>query len=126
MRRSLPLILAPLAVLAVSAVGCGGDDAASPDGGQGNEDAVAVVAEDIGFAEDAYESPAGTIAFEYRNEGALLHTLVIEGVDDFALEVAASGDEDAGTVDLEAGTYTLFCDVAGHRDAGMEATLEVR
>jgi plastocyanin len=127
MRRWLSLILGPVAVLAVLLVGCGGDDdTSSPDGGEGSEDAVTVVAEDIGFAEDAYESGAGTVAFEYRNEGALLHTLVIEGIDDFELEVPGSGDEDAGTVELEAGSYTLFCDVAGHREAGMEATLEVR
>ncbi len=127
MPRSLSLILGPAVVLALVLVGCGGDDDASaPDGGQGNEEAVTVVAEDIGFAEDTYESAAGTVAVEYRNEGALLHTLVIEGIDDFTLEVPGNADVDEGSVELEAGTYTLFCDVAGHRDAGMEATLEVR
>lgn len=96
----------------------GGDDGATAE-------VVEVVAEDIKFPDDSYEAAAGTVSFRYVNEGAIPHTLVIEDVDGFKLEVAAAGDEDEGTADLEAGSYVLFCDVPGHRDAGMEATLEV-
>jgi plastocyanin len=127
MRRQLQGILGLMAVSAALLVGCAGDDdASSPDGGQEAEGTVAVVAEDIGFDEDVYEAGAGTVAVEYRNDGALAHTLVIDGVDDFKLDVPGSGDQDEGSVELDAGTYTLFCDVPGHREAGMEATLEVR
>jgi plastocyanin len=127
MRRTLQWILGLSAALTVVLVGCAGDDdATSPDDGQGTEAAVAVVAEDIGFDEEVYEAAAGTVAVEYRNEGALAHTLVIEGVDDFGLEVPGNADHDEGSVELDAGTYTLYCDVTGHREAGMEATLEVR
>jgi uncharacterized cupredoxin-like copper-binding protein len=88
-------------------------------------DVVEVVAEDISFPDDSFTAAAGTVSFTYVNEGAIPHTLVIEDVDGFKLEVAAAGDEDEGTAELEVGTYVLFCDVPGHRDAGMEATLEV-
>jgi uncharacterized cupredoxin-like copper-binding protein len=54
-----------------------------------------------------------------------VHTLAIEGVKGFKLEVPRPGDIDTGSVRLEPGSYTLFCDVPGHRQAGMEAPLTV-
>jgi uncharacterized cupredoxin-like copper-binding protein len=51
---------------------------------------------------------------------------LIEGVDGFKLDVAGKGDVDEGSVRLAPGTYTMYCDVAGHRQAGMHATIEVQ
>jgi uncharacterized cupredoxin-like copper-binding protein len=34
-------------------------------------------------------------------------------------------DDDEGEIDLAAGEYVFYCDVPGHRDAGMEGTLTV-
>lgn len=79
----------------------------------------------LGFDPASPTTAAGDVTFTYVNDTALMHTLVIEGVDGFRLEVAAQGDEDEGTATLEPGTYTIFCDVPGHRDAGMEAELVV-
>lgn len=126
MRKSIAIgtVLATLVLF-----GCGGDDgdttAPAVTGGTDAE-SLEVVAEDIKFPEDTYEVTAGTVNVTYRNEGAIHHTLVIDGVDDFKLEVSGKGDEDAGSVELAAGSYTIYCDVAGHRQAGMEAKLEVR
>jgi len=97
--------------------------AAAASGGAGGS--VDVIAKDIEFDKTEYSTSGGTVEVSYVNEGSITHTLLIEDVDGFKLEVAAKGDEDEGTVDLEAGTYTLYCDVPGHREAGMEATLEV-
>jgi plastocyanin len=120
-RVAVAVAVVSLAVLA----GCGGDDDSDPTSGGASGDAVDVVAQDIKFPADTYEATAGTVDMAYRNEGSITHTLVIDGVDGFKLEVAGNGDTDGGTVELDAGTYTLYCDVAGHREAGMEATLEV-
>ena len=112
---------------AIVLAGCGGDDdAGTPAAGgvQAADGTLEVVAEDIDFGADTYEATAGALSVRYRNDGSIKHTLVIEEVDGFKLEVDGNGDEDQGTVDLAAGTYTLYCDVAGHRAAGMEATLE--
>jgi plastocyanin len=108
--------------------GCGGDEApqsSSDDGPATPSGAVDVVAEDIGFSDDSYAAPAGEVDVSYRNAGNIAHSLVIEDVQDFRLEVNANGDEDRAAVELDAGTYTLFCDIPGHREGGMEAVLEV-
>lgn len=52
-------------------------------------------------------------------------TLIIEDVDDFKLTVNSNGDVNPGSVDLEPGTYDMYCNVPGHRQAGTEATLEI-
>ena len=123
-RRLAALSITVLAVLAVAACG-GDDDDAAVDGAPGTADEVAVVAEDIAFDAKVYEANAGEMTITYENDGATEHTLVIDGVDGFKLVVPGAGDVDESTVELEAGDYTIYCDVAGHRDAGMEATLEV-
>lgn len=124
MRRNL-VTGAVLATIVLA--GCGGDDpggsAAAGTGGGGA--AVDVWAEDIRFGEERYAASAGAVEVRLHNDGSIVHTLVVEDVDGFKLEVAGHGDDDRGTVDLEAGDYTIYCDVAGHREAGMEATLEV-
>jgi len=122
----IPALVAAAGALALLA-GCGDDDAASGvEDGTRSDGTVVVVAEDVGFGADAYEAEAGTVSFEYVNEGAIPHTLVVEGVDDFKLSVGSRGDADEGDVELEAGSYQLICDVPGHEQAGMVAVLEVR
>ena len=119
MRRPL-LTLAGLAVLGGVLAGCGGDDGAS---GCTPGPQLTVVAEDsLKFGADAYEVDAGCVEVTYENAGSIAHTLLIKGVKGFKLSV---GTTDVGTVQLEPGTYTLFCDVAGHEAAGMVADLTV-
>lgn len=89
-------------------------------------DAVDVVAQDIKFTKTSYEATAGAITITYRNDGAIEHSLLIDGVSGFQLDVKAHGDTDTGTVTLKPGTYTLYCGMPGHRAAGMHATLTVR
>ena len=36
-----------------------------------------------------------------------------------------NGETSTGSISLEPGRYILYCDVAGHRDSGMEAQLLV-
>lgn len=121
-------LVALLALVPVAA--CGDDDGASPDttaasGSSAEGQTITVPALDsLEFGDDQYTATAGEITFVYENEGSLPHTLLIDGVseDDFFLEV---GDTDEGSVELEAGEYVLYCDVPGHRSAGMEADLVV-
>jgi plastocyanin len=123
-----------VAGLCLLTAACGDDNGSGGDGGAGSAEArdadLLVLARDIDFDRDSYTLAAGTSTIAYVQEGAMVHTLVIEGpdgedVEGFKLEVTADGEVETGEVTLEPGTYTLYCDIAGHRQAGMEAELVV-
>ena len=119
-----------LAVAVLAIVGCGDGDVAEGSGSSPAPEAdLTVEAHDIGFDRDDYRLAPGEQRVAYLQKGDTRHTLVVETadgatVDGFELAVDGSSS-DVGTVDLEAGHYTIYCDVAGHRDAGMEADLVV-
>lgn len=126
MRNRLPALVLASVLAGGILAGCGGDDGEATDSSSGSEGGsqLDVIAEDIKFPKDTYSADAGTIDVKYENEGSIVHTLLVDDVDGFKLEVKTNGDVDEGSVDLETGTYTIYCDVPGHR-ATMEATLEV-
>jgi plastocyanin len=95
-------------------------------GAEGGEAGPAVwVAIDIAYAEAPEELPAGSNEVELDNQGAIEHNVVIEELDDLKILDAPGGGTDSGSVELEAGEYTYYCDVPGHREAGMEGSLTV-
>jgi plastocyanin len=125
-------LIGALVITAATPAACGGDDdgggggeglsTGSGDGGGGGP--VTVVAQDsLRFDRDDYAASAGEVTIDYENGGNLTHTLLIDGVDDFKLSVAANGDTDEGTAELAPGDYRIYCDVPGHES--MEATLTV-
>jgi plastocyanin len=123
-------MIGALAVASVVVAACGGDDGDGGSGGDGlaarSGDAGEVTVEALDtlrFDRDSYTADAGEVTITYENGGSLVHTLLIDGVDDYKLQVSANGDTDRGTVDLEPGGYRIYCDVPGH--SSMEATLTV-
>lgn len=120
------LHLGVIAIVGMVSTGCGGDgESSAPAPGADAPADVHVVAEDISFGQGAYDVTAGRVEILLDNNGSIRHTLGVEGIDDFKLAVTSRGDTDRGTVDLEPGEYTIFCDVPGHRQAGMESTFTV-
>lgn len=117
------------AALALGAcVGADGDEATERGrvtDGAGASTPLRVEAHEFSLSPEDLRAAPGSVAIEYANKGAVVHTLVIEGVKGFRLEVPQPGDVDTGSARLEPGSYTLFCDVPGHRQAGMEAPLTV-
>lgn len=115
--------------LALLGTACGGESSSTDSASAATRPAagepLSVVAEDIDFPYDEYRVDAGEVDVVYENQGSIVHTLVIRGVDDFKLTVRSKGDVDEGSVELEAGEYELYCDIPGHERAGMEATLVV-
>lgn len=128
MRTPLHRVLCVAAIAALPLAACGGDD---DEGGDDAEapagDAIAITASDsLRFDPDAIEAPAGAIHLALENGGSIQHTLVIEDHEgDLKLNAPSSGATDDGTITLEEGEYTYYCDVPGHRGGGMEGTLTV-
>jgi uncharacterized cupredoxin-like copper-binding protein len=87
--------------------------------------ALSIEAHEFSLSPSDLHAAAGTVAIQYKNAGTIQHTLVIDGVAGFKLDVPKAGDVDTATVKLEPGTYTLYCDIPGHRGAGMEDHLTV-
>jgi plastocyanin len=116
----LPLVVA--AAVAVATLAACGDDGDAAPACEPNASLTVGANDSLEFDAESYEVEAGCVDVTYRNDGNIAHTLVIDDVDDFKLEV---GDVDRGTVGLEAGTYRMFCDLPAHEAAGMESQLTV-
>jgi plastocyanin len=124
MRRTLACI-AGVAVLAAPLAACGGGGGSTPTTvATGPHASLTVHAEDaLKFDKTAYTVAAGPVDVTYVNDGSLTHTLKLDhGGGSFKLGI---GTRSTGTVTLQKGTYTLFCDLPGHEAAGMKATLTV-
>jgi hypothetical protein len=79
------------------------------------------------FDQETYYAPRGEIDVDYIGPAGspVPHDLKIEGQDSAFVFLPTDLDEVEGDVDLEAGTYVLFCSLTGHRGLGMEASLVV-
>ena len=105
------------------------DSSASAAGGHGTDGSAShsVVlsgADDFKFSPSSLSALAGDIDVSFSNTGFLDHSFVIEG-EDFRLLPATQGGNEEASVTLTAGSYTFFCDIPGHREAGMEGQLKV-
>lgn len=71
--------------------------------------------------------PAGPQKLTLVNSGKEDHAFEIEGNGVHTQsKVLKRGDSQEMTVDLQPGTYTIYCPVDGHKGKGMRATLTVR
>jgi plastocyanin len=83
---------------------------------------------ELAYTTTSATAKPGKVTIEFTNPQALTHDVAIEssnGEEIGATELIADGS-DSTTVDLKPGTYTYFCTVPGHREAGMEGTLTVK
>jgi plastocyanin len=84
-----------------------------------------IEAGDIFFKPKEFTAPAGPITINLTNKGLIQHNLVIQEDPSFKKIDLAPGASGSGTFEAKPGTYTFYCDIAGHRPAGMEAKLTV-
>ena len=126
-KRAAIATAAALSLLLGACSGGGGGDASEPTTGAID---LTVKSLDPGgkyaFDSKNYTAKAGTVNVALVNEGKENHNLLVEGVDKKKFKLSVTpGQTTTGAVSLAAKTYTIYCDIAGHRDAGMEAKLVV-
>ncbi|HET7418371.1 MAG TPA: plastocyanin/azurin family copper-binding protein [Solirubrobacterales bacterium] len=82
----------------------------------------------LAFTTEEATAKAGEVTINFTNSSPVPHDVKIEdksGKEIGGTEVVSEGS-DSGEVELKPGTYTFFCSVPGHRQAGMEGTLTVK
>jgi plastocyanin len=100
-------------------------------GGEGGGSTVKVEADpngELAFTTTKASAKAGEVTIDFNNPQSLTHDVAIEdssGKEVGKTELTGQGETSA-TVNLKPGTYTYYCTVPGHREAGMEGTLTVK
>jgi len=141
--RKLAILASALVVAALALTACGGDDddddssaatststTTQAQGGGGGE-TLKVTADpggQLAFEEKSLSAKAGQVTIDFDNPSSTDHDVTIE--DQGGTEVAATDiiadDTATANADLQPGSYTFFCSVDGHREAGMEGPLTVK
>lgn len=112
--------LASLSSIAFAACGGGSDGtgtATEPDVAPGS---VEITARELSFDPAVLRARAGEVQVTLVNAGVIEHDFKIDGK--FHLP-AAAGKTASASASLDAGSYTFYCSVPGHRQGGMEGTL---
>jgi plastocyanin len=114
-----------VAAVALVLAGCGGGSSGSgqPTG------SIKVSLTEFKFEPSTISAPSGKVVFYLVNGGTTSHDMVIRDSSNNRLdgsELISAGDTFVFTVNsLAAGTYTYFCDQAGHEASGMKGTLTI-
>jgi len=100
----------------------GGEQAAA---GEGASEAVVVESYDIYFEPDELTIPADTdVTVRLPNEGVTPHNF---SIDELAIDVdIAPGATEETVINAPGGEYEFYCNVPGHKEAGMDGTLAVQ
>ncbi|MDX6622722.1 MAG: hypothetical protein QOE75_654 [Solirubrobacterales bacterium] len=82
----------------------------------------------LAYTTDTASAEAGTDTINFTNVQATPHDVAIEdeGGKEVGKTEVISEDTASAKVKLEPGSYTFFCTIPGHREAGMEGTLTVK
>lgn len=134
--RFLTLALAFLVLaLGLAACGGGGDESEEPSGGGGGGGGGGTtlqLAADPGgalkFDKTSLQAPAGDVTIDFANDSSIPHNVTVEGngVEDEATDTITQSSATLTLTGLKAGTYTFYCSVDGHEDAGMKGTLTIK
>jgi len=79
----------------------------------------------LAFVPTSLTAPAGKITIIMKNDSAIQHSVAIDAPGDVPGQIVNQGQTSTTTATLKAGSYTYYCTVPGHRQAGMVGTLTV-
>jgi plastocyanin len=137
------LVVGALAVVGLAACGSSSNDnsttsaAAAPattaaaGGGGGAASTVDISTpggSTLAYDQKSVSAKAGSVTINFDNKEALQHDVAVADSSGKVLgqtDLVSSSTANA-TVDLQPGTYTFYCTVPGHKEAGMEGTLTVK
>lgn len=148
----VPLVAATAALSVAFGAGCGGDDEASTtappaaatttditttspgtetetgstttDSGAGGQVIEIPAAEQgLAYQKTEVQAPAGALTLRMPNPSPIPHNIAIEEPENEVGDVVEQGGVSEVMADFPAGSFTYFCTVPGHREAGMEGTL---
>jgi len=83
---------------------------------------------ELAYDQKSASAKAGSVTIDFTNNESIPHDVAIEAPSGDTVgqtDLVASGTANT-TVDLQPGTYTFFCTVPGHREAGMVGPLTVK
>ena len=80
------------------------------------------------FDKTSLKAKAGTVTLEMVNPSSVPHAIGVKGngIDKDGPVASSPGTSSKITVKLKPGTYTFYCPVDGHQQAGMKGTLTVK
>jgi plastocyanin len=144
MTRAASLVLT---VLIAALAGCGGGSSGSSSStppasapastssapaAAGGGHSLQVAADPSGqlrYTKTSLAAKAGKVSIDFTNGSALGHNLTIQrgtSGPNLGATPTFTGGSKVLTLDLKPGTYTFYCSVPGHRQAGMHGTLVVK
>jgi plastocyanin len=110
-----------------SSAGGGGGGTAAPSGNS----TVPISADPSGalkYQQTSVTTIAGKVTVDFTNDSPVGHNVTISDSSGKTLGATQTitGGKSSATVDLKPGTYTFFCSVDSHEQAGMKGTLTVK
>ncbi len=121
------IVAALFVALTFAVAGCGGDDGEESTNGTSSQETFSISESDFTLTPPTVTIDApGTYTFEATNDGGVDHSLEIEGngVEEVT-ETITPGESASVTIDLETGTYEMYCPIGNHRDLGMSGEVTV-
>ncbi|MGZ8621210.1 MAG: plastocyanin/azurin family copper-binding protein [Solirubrobacterales bacterium] len=140
MKKAIALLA--LAATPVFLVACGGGDDTTDTGAAGGSSGGTTVTapkgapvkltanadNQLAYDQKTLTAKAGTVSIDFDNPAAIQHDVAVEDSGGKVLgtsDLVTQGKVNLTIDDVKAGSYTFFCTVPGHREAGMEGTLTV-